>query len=145
MACPGTRFIRSGDGGAGPGAVRSHGRGREGDMTNDSPFAPAYEVGVIVFADTDTGDRVVEGLREVGATHLVNDISILEHHENGRFSVDDYAQGATKGTKVGAGAIIGSVAGAIVLGPFGLLAGLIGGGVVGATLGGRNPHDLGLS
>ena len=70
-------------------------------MTNDSPFAPAYEVGVIVFADTDTGDRVVEGLREVGATHLVNDISILEHHENGRFSVHDYAQGATKGTKVG--------------------------------------------
>ncbi|HXY71094.1 MAG TPA: DUF1269 domain-containing protein [Actinomycetota bacterium] len=114
-------------------------------MTTDSPFSPAYEVGVIVFADTDTADRVVDGLRQVGATHLVNDISILEHHENGRFSVHDYAEGATKATKVGAGAIIGSVAGAIVLGPFGLLAGLIGGGAVGATLGGRNPHDLGLS
>jgi len=114
-------------------------------MTDESPMSPAYEVGVIVFANTDAADSVVDGLRKVGATHLVNDISILEHHENGRFSVHDYAEGATKGAKVGAGAVIGSLAGAIVLGPFGLLAGLIGGGVVGATLGGRNPHDLGLS
>jgi len=114
-------------------------------VTNDSPMSPAFEVGVIVFADVDAADRVTDGLRQVGATHLVNDISILEHHENGKFSVHDYAKGATRGTKVGAGAIIGSVAGAVVLGPLGLFAGLIGGGAVGATLGGRNPHDLGLS
>jgi len=113
--------------------------------SSESPMTPGYEVGVLVFSDEKTADGVVEGLRRMGATQLVNDVSVLEHHPDGRFSVHSFAQGATRGTKVGAGAIIGSLAGALVLGPFGLLAGLVGGGVVGATLGGRDPHDLGLS
>jgi uncharacterized membrane protein len=108
-------------------------------------MSPVFEVGVVAFADTDSADRVVDGLRAMDATHLVNDISLIEHHENGRFSVHAYSQETTRGANIGAGAVIGTVVGALFLGPFGLVAGLIGGGAVGASLGGRNPHDLGLS
>ena len=104
-----------------------------------------FEVGVVAFADTDSAGRVVDGLVKMGATHLVNDVSILEHHANGRFSVHAYSKESSRGAKMGAGAVFGTLAGALVLGPFGMVVGLLGGGAVGASLGGRNAHDLGLS
>jgi uncharacterized membrane protein len=106
---------------------------------------PAFEIGVVAFADTDSADRVVDGLRAMNATHLVNDVSLIEHHANGRFSVHAYSQETSRGANMGAGAVIGTMVGALLLGPFGLLVGLIGGGAVGASMGGRNTHDLGLS
>jgi uncharacterized membrane protein len=108
-------------------------------------MTPIFEVGVVAFPETDAAGRVVDGLREMGATHLVNDISVLEHHPNGRFSVHAYSQETSRGAKMGAGAVFGTLAGALLLGPFGMVVGLVGGGAVGASLGGRNPHDLGLS
>jgi len=110
-----------------------------------SAMSPVFEVGVVAFADTDAAGRVVDGLREMGAERLVNDISILEHHANGRFSVHAYSRETSRGAKMGAGAVVGTLAGALLLGPFGMILGLVGGGAVGASLGGRNPHDLGLS
>ena len=108
-------------------------------------MSPVFEVGVIAFADSESAGRVVDGLREMGATHLVNDVSLIEHHQNGRFSVHAYSQETSRGAKIGAGAVVGTLFGALLLGPFGLVLGLVGGGAVGASLGGRNPHDLGLS
>jgi uncharacterized membrane protein len=108
-------------------------------------MSPVFEVGVIAFADTESADRVLDGLRQMGATHLVNDVSLLEHHKDGRFSVHAYSQETSRGSKIGAGAVIGTLAGALLLGPFGMVVGLVGGGAVGASMGGRNPHDLGLS
>jgi uncharacterized membrane protein len=108
-------------------------------------MSPVFEVGVIAFADTESANRVVDGLRQMGATHLVNDVSLIEHHKDGRFSVHAYSQETSRGAKIGAGAVIGTLAGALLLGPFGMVMGLVGGGAVGASLGGRNPHDLGLS
>ena len=108
-------------------------------------MSPIFEIGFVAFADVDEAGRVVDGLREMGATHIVNDVSILEHHPNGRYSVHAYSQETSRGTHIGVGALIGTLAGSLLFGPFGVLAGLIGGGAVGATVGGRNPHDLGLS
>jgi uncharacterized membrane protein len=106
---------------------------------------PAFEIGVVAFADTDSADHVVEDLRAMNATHLVNDVSLIEHHANGRFSVHAYSQETSRGANMGTGAVIGTMVGALLLGPLGLLVGLIGGGAVGASMGGRNTHDLGLS
>lgn len=108
-------------------------------------MSSVFEVGVIAFADTDTAERVVNGLREMGATHIVQDVSLVEHHKNGRFSVHAYSQETSRGAKMGAGAVVGTLVGALLLGPFGMVIGLVGGGAVGASLGGRNAHDLGLS
>jgi hypothetical protein len=84
---------------------------------------PAFEIGVVAFADTDSADRVVDGLRAMSATHLVNDVSLIEHHANGRFSVHAYSQETSRGANIGAGAVIGTMVGALLLGPFGLLGG----------------------
>ena len=108
-------------------------------------MSSVFEVGVIAFADTDTAERVVNGLREMGATNIVQDVSLVEHHKNGRFSVHAYSQETSRGAKMGAGAVVGTLVGALLLGPFGMVIGLVGGGAVGASLGGRNAHDLGLS
>ena len=108
-------------------------------------MSPIFEVGVVAFADPDAAGRVVDGLRQMGATRLVNDLSVMEHHANGRFSVHAYSEQTSRGAKMGAGAVVGTLAGALLLGPFGIVVGLVGGGAVGASLGGRNPHDLGLS
>jgi uncharacterized membrane protein len=108
-------------------------------------MSSVFEVGVVAFPETDAAGRVVDGLLKMDATRLVNDISILEHHANGRFSVHAYSQQTSRGAKMGAGAVFGTLAGALLLGPFGMVVGLVGGGAVGAALGGRNPHDLGLS
>ena len=108
-------------------------------------MSSAFEVGFVAFAETDAAGRVVDGLRKMGAEHLVNDVSVVEHHSNGRFSVHAYSQETTRGAHIGVGAIVGALLGTLLLGPFGLVAGLVGGGAVGASLGGRNPHDLGLS
>jgi uncharacterized membrane protein len=108
-------------------------------------MSPAFEIGVVAFADTDTAARVVDGLRAMGATEIVNDVSLIEHHKNGRFSVHAYSQETSRGARIGAGAVFGTLAGALLLGPFGMVVGLLGGGAVGASLGGRSAHDLGLS
>lgn len=108
-------------------------------------MSPIFEVGVVAFADPDAAGHVVDGLRQMGATRLVNDLSVMEHHANGRFSVHAYSEQTSRGAKMGAGAVVGTLAGALLLGPFGIVVGLVGGGAVGASLGGRNPHDLGLS
>ena len=89
-------------------------------------MSPVFEVGVIAFADSESAERVVKGLREMGATHLVNDVSLLEHHKDGRFSVHAYSQETSRGAKMSAGAVIGTLAGALLLGPFGMVVGLVG-------------------
>jgi uncharacterized membrane protein len=108
-------------------------------------MSPAFEVGFLAFDGTDAADRVIGGLRERGATHLVNDIAVLEHHASGRFSLHAYSDESTRGTKVAGGVALGSLTAALLLGPLGFLAGALGGGLVGWTLGGRDPHDIGLS
>ena len=61
-------------------------------------------MGSVAFDGTDTADGVIGGLRERGATHLVNDVAVLEHHASGRFSLHAYSDESTRATKV-AGAI----------------------------------------
>jgi uncharacterized membrane protein len=108
-------------------------------------MSPAYEIGIVTFGDTEGAARVVEGLRSAGTVGLTNEIGIVEHHGSGKFTVHGYTTEATKGQHTGGGAAIGALAGALVLGPFGLLGGLIGGALVGRSMGGADPHDLSLS
>jgi len=108
-------------------------------------MSPVFEVGVLAFPDADAAGRVADGLRESNITDLVNDISILQHQPDGRFSVHAWSQETTRGAHMATGAVIGAIAGTLLLGPFGPLLGLLGGGAVGASMGGRDPHDLGLS
>ena len=110
-----------------------------------SSMSPAYEIGIVTFGDTDGARRLVDGLREAKKVGLTNEVGIVEHHGSGKFTVHGYTAEATKGQHAGGGAAIGAVAGALVLGPFGLLAGVIGGALVGYSMGGADPHDLQLS
>jgi uncharacterized membrane protein len=110
-----------------------------------SPLGPAFEIGVVTFDGTDSAERLVASLRERGAVGDSNEVGLLEHHTSGRFSVHSYTPEATTGLHVGEGALIGALAGALVLGPFGLVAGMIGGGAVGLSMGGAKAHDLQLS
>ena len=113
-------------------------------MSSESPMSAIFEVGVLTFNNVDAADRVVGGLRKRGATHIVNDVAVLEHHGSGRFSVHTYSTETTRGEHVGTGAAVGALAG-MLLGPLGLFVGLVGGGAVGAAMGGPSAHDLGLS
>jgi uncharacterized membrane protein len=108
-------------------------------------MSPAYEVGVLTFEGHESAERLVRSLREAGAVHQGTEIAILEHTPGGRFSVHSYEHGATVGSHVAGGAIVGGLLTALLLGPFGLVAGLVGGGLVGASMGGTHPHDLGMS
>ena len=108
-----------------------------------SPLSPIFEVGVVTFEGEDAASRLVDSLR--GSLGFLNDVAILEHKPSGSFSVHDYSNEATKGQHVGAGALIGGVTGALLLGPFGVLIGVLGGAGVGASMQGANPHELALS
>jgi len=108
-------------------------------------MSPAYEVGVVTFEGSDAAERLVGSLRERGAVGISNEVGILEHHASGRFSVHAYTAERTRGEKVSAGAAIGALGGALLFGPFGLVAGLLGGAAVGFSAFGADPHDLGLS
>jgi uncharacterized membrane protein len=114
-------------------------------MSETSPMSLAFEVGFLAFDGVDAADRVIGGLRERGATHLVNDIAALEHHASGKFSLHAYSDESTRASKVAGGMAVGSLTAMLLLGPLGFLAGALGGGLVGWTLGGRDPHDIGLS
>jgi len=113
-------------------------------MSIESPMSDIFEVGVITFDNQDAADRVVGGLRKRGATHIVNDVAVLEHHESGRFSTHSYSVESSRGERTGTGAVVGAFVGAL-FGPVGLFVGLVGGGAVGAATGGRHAHELGLS
>lgn len=108
-------------------------------------MSPAYQIGIVTFQGAAEAERLVSSLRDRGAVGTTNEVGIVEHHASGRFSVHAYSAQHTRGHNVGEGAVIGSLAGALLLGPFGLLAGLLGGGLVGATAGGAKAHDLELS
>jgi len=110
-----------------------------------SPMSAAYEVGVVTFVGSDAAERLVESLRQRGAVGVSNEVGIVEHQASGRFSVHAYTAEHTRGQKAGEGAVIGALGGALLFGPFGLVAGLLGGAAVGASAGGADPHDLGLS
>jgi uncharacterized membrane protein len=110
-----------------------------------SPMEPAFLVGVLTFHAHDEAERVVESLRGSDSLSLVSDVSILEHRPDGRFSVHAYSNRPTEGQHVAVGAVVGGAVGALVLGPFGLLAGLLGGAGVGAAMGGDHPSELLLS
>ncbi len=105
----------------------------------------AYEIGVITFSDPQAAERLVSSLRDRGAIGMTNEVGIVEHHPGGRFSVHSYSAQHTRGRNVAEGALVGALAGALVLGPFGLIAGIFGGGLVGGSLGGVPAHDLQLS
>lgn len=110
---------------------------------SNSPMSDIFEVGVVTFEGKDAAERLVESLR--GTVRSLNDVAILEHHPSGRFSVHTYSSEATVGHHAGVGALIGGLAGTLLLGPFGLLMGIAGGAGVGASLGGAHPHELLLS
>jgi uncharacterized membrane protein len=110
-----------------------------------SEMSSVFEVGFLSFSDEDAATALAEQLRAGGATHKVNDVSVLEHKASGKFSVHAYSDERTKGQGVAGGAVVGSLVGALLLGPFGLLAGLVGGAAVGATVQGRDPRDLELN
>jgi len=107
-----------------------------------TPMSPAYEIGVVTFADAEAAERLVSSLRERGAVGMTNEVGIVEHRADGRFSVHSYTAQHTRGRNVAEGALVGALAGTLVLGPFGLVAGLLGGGLVGASFGGAPTHDL---
>jgi uncharacterized membrane protein len=111
-------------------------------MSNE--MSPVYEIGVITFADAAAAERLVSSLRDRGAVGMTNEVGIVEHHASGRFSVHSYTAQHTRGRNVAEGALVGALAGALVLGPFGLIAGIFGGGLVGASFGGAPAHDLQL-
>jgi uncharacterized membrane protein len=138
-------MLAFGVGRARPAPILDRPPGREEvHVSTDSPMSDVFEVGVVTFGDTDAADRVVGGLRDRGATHLVNDVAVLEHHDSGRFSTHSYSTGSSRGERTGAAAVAGAFVGAL-FGPLGLFVGLVGGGAVGASMGGRHAHELGLS
>lgn len=104
---------------------------------------PIFEIGFVSFDETDVAVRVLDGLRDRGAGHLVNEVAALEHHRSGRFSIHSYAAGPTVGEHMAVGAAVGGLVG-MLLGPLGLMMGAVGGTAVGASLGGRHPHEIGL-
>jgi uncharacterized membrane protein len=108
-------------------------------------MSPAYEVGVLTFEGHESAERLVRTLRQGGTVHKGTEVAILEHTDGGRFSVHSYEEEATVGQHVAGGAIIGGLLTSLLLGPFGLIAGLVGGGIVGASIGGSHPHELGMS
>ena len=108
-------------------------------------MSAAYEIGVITFEGSDAAERLVESLRERGVVGMSNEVGIVEHHGSGSYSVHSYTAEHTRGRKVGEGALVGALGGALLFGPFGLLVGIFGGGLVGASMGGADPHDLELS
>ncbi|MGZ4149950.1 MAG: DUF1269 domain-containing protein [Actinomycetota bacterium] len=110
-----------------------------------SPMEPAFLVGVLTFHGHEEAERVVESLRGSDSLELVNDVSILEHRPDGRFSVHAYSTRPTEKQHVAVGAAVGGAVGALVLGPFGLLAGVLGGAGVGAAMGGDHRNELLLS
>ena len=111
----------------------------------DSLMSPAYEVGVLTFEGHQAAERLVMSLREAGVVSKGNEVAILEHAPNGRFSVHSYEAEGSVASHVAGGAIVGGLLTSLLLGPFGLMAGLIGGGLVGASMGGSHPHDLEMS
>jgi len=96
-----------------------------------SPMSAAYEVGVVTFEGYDAAEHLVESLRQRGAVGVTNEVAIVEHHASGRFSVHSYTAEHTRGRKAAEGAVVGALGGALLFGPFGLVAGLLGGGLVG--------------
>jgi uncharacterized protein DUF1269 len=108
-------------------------------------MSPAYEVGVLTFESHESAERLVRSLRQAGTVHKGIEVAILEHTDGGRFSVHSYEEEVTVGQHVAGGAILGGLLTSLLLGPFGLVAGLVGGGVVGASMGGSHPHELGMS
>ncbi len=108
-------------------------------------MSPAYEVGVLTFEGHESAERLVRSLRAAGAVRKGTEVAILEHTSGGRFSVHSYEEEATVGQHVAGGAIVGGLLTSLLLGPFGLLAGVLGGGLVGASMGGSHPHELGMS
>ena len=105
----------------------------------------AYEVGVLTFEGKDRAEATMGALRTAAGGRSDVDVSVVEHHPNGRFGVHVYNPEATKGSHMGEGAVVGAVLGGLLLGPFGLAAGLLGGVGVGAVMQGRKKDDLELS
>ena len=105
----------------------------------------AYEVGVLTFEGKDRAEATMDSLRQAAGNRSDVDVSLVEHHPNGRFGVHVYNPEPTKGSHMGEGAVVGAVLGGLLLGPFGLAAGLLGGVGVGAVMQGRKKDDLELS
>jgi uncharacterized membrane protein len=105
----------------------------------------AYEVGVLTFEGKDRAESTMESIRRAPGGRPDVDVSVLEHHPNGRFGVHVYNPEPTKGSHMAEGAFVGAAIGGLLLGPFGLAAGLLGGVGVGATMQGRKKDDLELS
>ncbi|MGZ5319295.1 MAG: DUF1269 domain-containing protein [Actinomycetota bacterium] len=105
----------------------------------------AYEVGVLTFEGKDRAESTMDALRRAAGGRPDVDVSVVEHHPNGRFGVHVYNPQPTKGSHMTEGAVVGAALGGLLLGPFGLAAGLLGGVGVGATMQGRKKDDLELS
>ena len=107
-------------------------------------FENQLEVGIITFGGHDAAEHLVGSLSAAGASEVVDEVGIIEHHPNGRFSVHSYRPGATRGEHAATGALVGGMFG-LLLGPFGLIAGIFGGAAVGASMLARDPHQLEVS
>jgi uncharacterized membrane protein len=106
---------------------------------------PVFEVGLLAFDGERSAERVLEAFRKRGAIgRLVPEFAVLEHHPSGKFSVHDYTAEATRGSRTGLGAAAGGLVG-MLFGPVGILAGVVGGGLVGHSMGGSNPKEVGIS
>lgn len=105
----------------------------------------AYEVGVLTFEGKDRAESTMNTLRQAAGGRPDVDVSVVEHHPNGRFGVHVYNPQPTKGSHMAEGAVLGAALGGLLLGPFGLAAGLLGGVGVGASMQGRKKDDLELS
>jgi uncharacterized membrane protein len=104
----------------------------------------AYEIGVLTFEGKDRAEEAVDSLRQVAAERPDVDVAVIEHHPSGRFGVHVHNPTPTKGAHMAEGGVMGAALGGLVLGPFGLVAGLLGGVGVGALMGGRHRNDLEL-
>ena len=102
------------------------------------------EVGVVTFGDVADAQRLIDSLQQAGAIGKVDELGIIEHDTNGKFSIHSFAPGATRGQHIGMGALVGGLIGTL-MGPFGLIAGILGGAGVGASMLSRDPHELEIS
>ena len=106
---------------------------------------PVFEVGLLAFDGEHSAEGVLEAFRARGAIGgLVSEFAVLEHHPSGKFSVHDYTAEATRSSRTGLGAASGGLIG-LLFGPVGVLVGVVGGGLVGYSMGGSNPNEVGIS
>ena len=75
----------------------------------------AYEVAVLTFEGKDRAESSMDSLRRAAGGRPDVDVSVVEHHPNGRFGVHVYNPQPTKGAHMGEGAVVGAVSSNVIV------------------------------